>query len=42
MAEHQFLRDVQTALGERTLLWVLDEFEELETRVTIRVGRIAP
>lgn len=38
--EHQFLREVQAALGERTLLWVLDEFEELETRV--RSGRLEP
>lgn len=38
--EQRFLRDVETALGERTLLWVLDEFEELETRV--RSGRLEP
>jgi len=36
--EHEFLDRVQAALGERTLLLVLDEFEELETRV--RAGHL--
>jgi len=38
--EHEFLKPLQAALGERTLLLVLDEFEELEGRV--RGGRLEP
>lgn len=38
--EQEYLAQVQDALGERTLLLVLDEFEELETRV--RDGRLDP
>ena len=38
--EHDFLEPVQQALEDRTLLLVLDEFEELEMRV--RSGRLDP
>lgn len=38
--EHGFLRQVQDALADRTLLLVLDEFEELEMRV--RAGHLEP
>jgi hypothetical protein len=31
--EHQFLREVRTLIGERTLLLTIDEFEELGARV---------
>jgi len=38
--ERRFLGEVQGALGEKTLLLVFDEFEELETRV--KSGRLEP
>jgi len=38
--ERQFLRHVETVLGSRTLLLILDEFEELEMRV--RSGYLDP